>query len=120
MSDWLNRCHFGDVRDVLRRMAADGVKVQTIVTSPPYWGLRSYLPDDHHDKAREIGSEPTLGEFLQTMVGVFDLCRDVLADDGTMWINMGDSYANDGKWGGMTGGKQAYLPDDNLMRVGRE
>ena len=41
-TEWLNQCHFGDVRDVLRRMIADGVKVQTIVTSPPYWGLRSY------------------------------------------------------------------------------
>ncbi len=97
MSVWLNRCHFGDVRDVLRRMIADGVKVNTIVTSPPYWGLRSYLPAGHPDKTREIGSEPTLAEFLTTMVGVFDLCRQVLADDGTMWVNMGDSYA--GSWG---------------------
>jgi DNA modification methylase len=96
-TDWVNRCHFGDVRDVLRRMAADGVKVQTIVTSPPYWGLRSYLPAEHPDKAREIGSEPTLGEFLATMVEVFGLCREVLADDGTMWVNMGDSYASGGR-----------------------
>lgn len=93
MKDWLNQCHFGDVRDVLRRMISDGVKVNTIVTSPPYWGLRSYLPADHPDKAREIGSEPTLKEFLATMVEVFDLCREVLRDDGTMWVNMGDSYA---------------------------
>lgn len=120
MTDWLNRCHFGDVRDVLRQMIAAGVKVNCIVTSPPYWGLRSYLPADHPDKAHEIGSEPTLQEFIQTMTGVFDLARQVLADDGTLWMNMGDSYANDGKWGGMTGGKQAYLPDDNLLRVGRE
>lgn len=97
MTDWLNRCHFGDVRAVLRAMAADGVKVQTIVTSPPYWGLRSYLPAGHQDKAHEIGSEPTLREFIAGMVEVFDLCRDVLADDGTMWVNMGDSYA--GSWG---------------------
>ena len=41
-TEWLNQCHFGDVRDVLRGMIADGVKVQTIVTSPPYWGPRSY------------------------------------------------------------------------------
>jgi site-specific DNA-methyltransferase (cytosine-N4-specific) len=58
MNQWINQCHFGDVRDVLRRMIADGVKVNTIVTSPPYWGLRSYLPADHQDKVREIGSEP--------------------------------------------------------------
>lgn len=93
MKDWLNQCHFGDVRAVLRQMIADGVKVNTIVTSPPYWGLRSYLPADHPDKAHEIGSEPTLREFLDGMVEVFGLCRDVLADDGTMWVNMGDSYA---------------------------
>ena len=91
--DWLNRCHFGDVRMVLRRMIADGVQVHTIVTSPPYWGLRSYLPAGHPYKVHEIGSEPTLAEFLAGMVEVFDLCRQVLRDDGTMWVNMGDSYA---------------------------
>lgn len=97
MKDWLNRCHFGDVRQVLRRMITDGVKVNTIITSPPYWGLRSYLPDDHPDKALEIGSEATIHEFIAGMVEVFDLAREVLADDGTCWVNMGDSYA--GSWG---------------------
>lgn len=87
MTDWLNRCHFGDVRDVLRRMIADGVKVNTIITSPPYWGLRDYGHDG------QIGLEPTFGEFLATMVEVFDLARQVLADDGTAWVNMGDCYA---------------------------
>lgn len=91
--EWAGNCHFGDVRDVLRQMIAGGVKVNCIVTSPPYWNLRSYLPADHPDKAREIGSEPTLREFIETMVGVFDLAREVLAEDGTMWVNMGDSYA---------------------------
>lgn len=90
----LDTCHFGDVRAVLRDMIAAGVKVQTIITSPPYWGLRSYLPADHPDKKLEIGSEPTFREFLDTMVEVFDLAREVLADDGTMWVNMGDSYAS--------------------------
>lgn len=87
MNHWINRCHFGDVRDVLRRMIADGVKVQTIITSPPYWGLRDYGHDG------QIGLEPSLGEFLATMVEVFELARQVLADDGTAWVNMGDSYA---------------------------
>lgn len=93
-ASWLNRCHFGDVRTVLRRMAADGVQVQTIVTSPPYWGLRSYLPAGHADKVHEIGSEPTLAAFIAGMVEVFNLCHDVLANNGTMWVNMGDSYAS--------------------------
>lgn len=90
--NWLDRSHRGDCRDLMRGMIADGVKVHTIVTSPPYWGLRSYLPDGHPDKGREIGSEPTLREFIDTLVGVFELCRQLLADDGTLWLNMGDAY----------------------------
>ncbi|WP_186223579.1 DNA-methyltransferase [Burkholderia gladioli] len=90
---WLDSSHRGDCRDLMRTMIADGVRVQTIVTSPPYWGLRSYLPDGHPDKAREIGQEPTLREFISTLVEVFDLARQLLADDGTCWVNMGDSYA---------------------------
>lgn len=87
MNGWLNRCHFGDVREVLRRMIADGVRVNTIVTSPPYWGLRDY------GHPGQIGLEPTVHEFIATIVEVFDLCRQVLADDGTAWVNMGDSYS---------------------------
>lgn len=88
MSKWLNKCHFGDVRDVLRQMIADGVKVQTIVTSPPYWGLRDY------GVKGQLGLEPTLREFLANQVEVFELAKQVLSDDGTAWVNMGDSYAN--------------------------
>lgn len=84
--NWLDQCHFGDCRDTMRAMIADGVKVQTIVTSPPYWGLRDYGVEG------QIGHEPTLREFIATLVNVFDLCRELLADDGTAWVNMGDSY----------------------------
>lgn len=84
--NWLNRCHFGDVHEVLRRMIVDGVKVNTIVTSPPYWGLRDYGHEG------QIGRESTFAEFLATMVDVFGLLRQVLADDGTAWVNMGDCY----------------------------
>ena len=118
MSDWLNRCHFGDVRAVLRQMAVDGVQVHTIVTSPPYWGLRSYLPADHPDKAHEIGSEPTIGEFISTMVEVFELCRQVLRDDGTMWVNMGDSYA--GSRGGAAPSEKALWKAMAMSAAGRK
>jgi site-specific DNA-methyltransferase (cytosine-N4-specific) len=91
MSNWIDKCHFGDCRDTMRAMIAAGVKVQTIVTSPPYWGLRDYGVDG------QIGHEPTLREFIDTLTGVFELCRELLADDGTAWVNMGDSYA--GSWG---------------------
>lgn len=87
MINWLNKCHFGDVRAVLREMIAAGVKVQTIVTSPPYWGLRDYGVEG------QLGLEPTFQEFLATQVEVFELAKQVLADDGTAWVNMGDCYA---------------------------
>lgn len=105
---WLDHSHRGDCRDLMRTMIADGVRVQTIVTSPPYWGLRSYLPDGHPDKHREIGQEPTLREFIGTLVEVFDLARQLLADDGTCWVNMGDSYAG-GRRGGNIGNDSSTL-----------
>ncbi|MBB2918309.1 DNA-methyltransferase [Cupriavidus alkaliphilus] len=72
----------------MRDLIAAGVRVQCIVTSPPYWGLRDYGVDG------QLGLEPTLREFLANMVDVFDLCRQLLADDGTLWLNMGDSYTS--------------------------
>ena len=95
----IDRCYVGDCRDVMRMLIASGVRVQCIVTSPPYWGLRDY------GHAGQLGLEPTLQEFIANMAGVFDLARELLADDGTLWLNMGDAYANDGKWGGSSGGK---------------
>lgn len=86
-----NHCYQGDCRAVMRDLIATGVRVQCIVTSPPYWGLRDY------GHPGQLGQEPTLREFLDNMVEVFDLCRELLADDGTLWLNMGDSYA--GSWG---------------------
>ena len=58
----------GDVRDVLPTLASNSV--HCVVTSPPYWGLRSYLHAEHPDKHREIGLEATPDEYLATMVAV--------------------------------------------------
>jgi DNA modification methylase len=68
----------------------------------------------------QIGLETTPAEYVETMVEVFRDVRRVLRDDGVLWLNLGDCYANDGKWGGETGGMQAYLDDANKRRVGRE
>jgi DNA modification methylase len=80
------------VGDVRRRLAElpDG-SVQTCVTSPPYWGLRDYGQGD------QIGLEPTPEEYVTQMVEVFRDVRRVLADDGTLWLNLGDSYASSTK-----------------------
>jgi DNA modification methylase len=102
----------GDARLVLPTLASGSV--QCVVTSPPYYGLRDY------GVAGQIGMEMTPAEYIGAMVEVFSEVRRVLANDGTCWLNLGDSYANDGKWGGETGGKQAYLDDANRKRVGRE
>jgi len=82
----MNICHFGDCRDTLRRLSADGVKAQMCVTSPPYFGLRDYGHED------QIGLEPTPADYIAAMVDVFRCVRDVLADDGVAWVNLGDSY----------------------------
>jgi DNA modification methylase len=83
-------------------MIADGVKVQTIVTSPPYWGgIRDY----GHDA--QLGMERDPAEYVAVLVAAFALARDLLADDGTLWLNVGDVYAASGKGGGGNRGNRA-------------
>jgi len=86
----MNIIEFGDCRETMRRWAACGVKAQTCVTSPPYFGLRDY---GHPD---QLGLEQTPEQYIAAMVEVFRCVRDVLADDGTLWLNIGDSYARTG------------------------
>jgi DNA modification methylase len=86
----MNRIEFGDCRETMRRWAQEGVKVQTCVTSPPYFGLRDYGHEG------QIGLEQTPEEYIAAMVEVFRCVWDVLADDGTLWLNIGDSYARQG------------------------
>ena len=73
----------------------------TCVTSPPYWGLRDYGEND------QLGLEETPQEYVINLVEVFREVRRVLRDDGTIWLNLGDTYANNGcdntKVGGFTG-----------------
>jgi DNA modification methylase len=91
----------GDCREVLRALAARSV--HCCVTSPPYFGLRDYGVDG------QIGLEQTPDAYVAELVAVFREVRRVLRDDGTLWLNLGDSYANDGKWGGHTGGKHVKV-----------
>ena len=77
---------FGDCRDTLKQFDE---KARCCVTSPPYYGLRDYGGED-----KQIGLEQTPEEYIQEMVNVFRLVRDNLTDDGTLWLNIGDSYYN--------------------------
>jgi site-specific DNA-methyltransferase (cytosine-N4-specific) len=76
----------GDVREQLALLPA--ASVQCIVTSPPYYGLRDYGVDG------QIGLEPSPAEYVAEMVAVFREARRVLADDGVLWLNIGDSYSS--------------------------
>ena len=77
---------FGDCRETLKEF--DG-KARTCVTSPPYYGLRDYGGEEN-----QIGQEQTPEEFIDNLVKVFREVRNVLTDDGTLWVNIGDSYYN--------------------------
>ena len=131
----MNTIEFGDCRETMRKWASQGVKAQTCVTSPPYYGLRDYgtakweggdVNCDHVESEnkhggqradrnqegykkqykdlckkcgairedKQIGLEETPEEYIKAMVEVFRCVWDVLEDDGTLWLNIGDSYYN--------------------------
>jgi len=135
----MNKIEFGDCRETMRKWASQGVKAQTCITSPPYYGLRDYgtakweggdsdcehsisMPTKWNDPKRgtvlrpevghrggsssnchlcgakrideQIGLEDTPDDYIKNMVEVFRCVWDVLEDDGTLWVNIGDSYCN--------------------------
>lgn len=97
----------GDCREVLRSLP--DASAQMCVTSPPYFGLRDYGVDG------QIGLEPTPDAYVAELVTVFREVRRVLRDDGTLWLNLGDSYAtyrNDNDWlgSGALGRKGKFVP----------
>jgi DNA modification methylase len=135
----MNKIEFGDCREIMRKWASQGVKAQTCITSPPYYGLRDYgtakweggdshcehsisMPTKWNDPKRgtvlrpevghrggsssnchlcgakrideQLGLEDTPDDYIKNMVEVFRCVWDVLEDDGTLWVNIGDSYCN--------------------------
>ena len=91
------RILIGDARERLRELPA--ASVQCAVTSPPYWRQRDY------GVAGQIGLELTPEEYVERLREIFAEVRRVVRDDGTLWLNIGDKWAADTKWGGSTGGK---------------
>lgn len=96
----MNKIEFGDCRETMRKWKEQGIKAQTCVTSPPYYGLRDYGHDG------QIGLEESLEQYVANMVEVFACVWDVLEDDGTLWLNLGDSYSAGGRGGGQEGSIQ--------------
>jgi DNA modification methylase len=91
----MNQIFQGDCLEEMRKFPNQCI--QTCVTSPPYFGLRDYGVDG------QIGLEDSLDEYIQRLVEVFRQVRRCLRDDGTLWLNLGDSYSAGGRGGG---GKQ--------------
>ena len=102
----MNKIEFGDCRETMRRWKEQGIKAQTCVTSPPYFGLRDYGHEG------QIGLEETPEEYIKAMVEVFRCVWDVLEDDGTLWLNIGDSYmtspAGNKTWSDGVGSNKNY------------
>ncbi|NMC21528.1 MAG: site-specific DNA-methyltransferase [Thermogutta sp.] len=90
----------GDAEQVLRQIPGDFFRC--VVTSPPYWGLRDYATDG------QIGAEDDPREYVSRLVRIFDEIRRTLRDDGTVWLNVGDSY---------TSGNRAYRAPDKKHPV---
>lgn len=119
MSDVLRgerwRVDEGDCLTWLRGLPDESV--QCCVTSPPYWQLRSYLPEDHASKDFELGQEPTPDEYVANMVAVFAEVKRVLRPDGCCFVNVGDSYARNPAKGEKHRGKtrEWFGPNPNHM-----
>lgn len=121
-TDGQTALHLGDAQEVLGEMPAGSA--DCIVTSPPYYGLRDY------GTVGQYGLEPTPAAYVETMRQVFAEARRVLADDGTLWLNLGDSYAHGGSGAQGTTGARAdrtftaehmpgtlALPPKNLLGI---
>lgn len=108
----------GDAAALLKTLPA--CSIQCCVTSPPYFGLRSYLPAGHPDKHLEHGTEQTPEAFVARLVDVFREVRRVLKNDGTLWVNIGDSFASHGRMmSEVAPSKQRPKPHKNGPSVGR-
>lgn len=81
----VNRIYQGDALTILKTFPPESVEM--VITSPPYWGLRDY------GIKGQIGLEPTYDEYLQKLIIVFDEVKRVLKNQGTCWINLGDTYS---------------------------
>ena len=80
----------GDCLQMLKRLPSKSIN--TCITSPPYWGLRNY-----NDEEKQLGMEDTPEEFVDNLVKVFREVKRGLRDDGTVWLNLGDSYSSGGR-----------------------
>lgn len=107
---WINDIHQGDAAETLAEMPENSV--HCAMTSPPYFGLRDYGVDG------QIGLEESLEEYVNNLLDVASELRRVLRDDGSWWLNLGDSYAGSGRGQWTDSGdepKESYRPDSGEL-----
>lgn len=92
----------GDCIESLKKL--DDQSINTCITSPPYWGLRNY-----NDEEKQLGMEDTPEEFVENLVKVFREVKRVLRNDGTVWLNLGDSYGQQKGKGFNANAKEGYI-----------
>jgi site-specific DNA-methyltransferase (adenine-specific) len=100
----LNQILVGDNAQLIKTIPDS--YVNTIITSPPYYGLRDY------GNNAQLGLESTPDEYISKLVNLFNECRRVLKNDGTLWVNLGDSYDKDKNLYGMPWRLALALKDD--------
>ena len=104
------KVYVGDCRETLKNLADQSV--HTCVTSPPYYGLRNY-----NDEDLQIGIEETPEQFVDNLVQVFREVKRVLRDDGTLWLNLGDSYGEQHGKGFNTNKNEGYTNRSEEMQL---
>jgi DNA modification methylase len=97
----------GDCRHVIPSL---NTNVQSVITSPPYFNLRNYGNEG------EIGCEVTLEAYLSNLIDVFKLIKNVLNEDGTLWVNLGDTYAKKGACGPNNIDRKSFKKKSNIKR----
>ncbi len=101
----------GDAVEVVKTL--DDNSIQTVVTSPPYWALRDYGDDN------QFGAEPTVEDYAANLVRLFEVIKPKLKEDGTVWLNIGDSYAGfSGNRGGATGSDKRGTRNAKVIKRG--
>lgn len=95
-----NQIYNLDCRDGLLYMKDQNIKVNTIITSPPYWALRQYIiekkPKWKDNWEGQLGLEQDFNPYIKHLCNIFDLTKDILRDDGSLWVNIGDTYSTQG------------------------
>src|SRR3990167_4951432 len=94
MNKQTNKIYQGNTLDILKTFPDNFI--DCVMTSPPYWALRSYLKHDDPLKSYELGNESSPSEFVIKLCDVFDEVKRVLKSSGTCWVNLGDTYACSG------------------------